>query len=144
MSTDFQKPSSIAKRTLAMPPRQFEGQSKTLIYFQRVPISCLHLLLTTGLLYLYKRVPIDISGSSCDSVTTREASVVDLRRCGLDRCAVGTDNALEGLFDNRSLAESDAEIEKIDAKLITKGLSPVEGVEALMKIATGEKIAATS
>jgi hypothetical protein len=57
---------------------------------------------------------------------------------------VGTDNALEGLFDNRSLAESDAEIEKIDAKLITKGLSPVEGVEALMKIATGEKIAATS
>jgi hypothetical protein len=57
---------------------------------------------------------------------------------------VGTDNALEGMFDNRSLAESDAEIEKIDAKLITKGLSPVEGVEALMKIATGEKIAATS
>ena len=52
---------------------------------------------------------------------------------------MGTDNALEGLFDNRSLAEIDAEIEKIDAKLITKGLSPVEGVEALMKIATGEK-----
>jgi type II secretory pathway pseudopilin PulG len=76
MSAGFQKPSSIAGRTLAVPPRQFEGQSETLIYFQRVPVSCLRLLLTAGLLCLCGRVPIDISGSGCDSVSARGASVV--------------------------------------------------------------------